>query len=107
MQAAGVEVAVGLAELAAGVQHREDQFQAGLLVLGVHVDGNAAAVVGDGDRVAGLVQRDGDRVGVAVEVFVDGVIDDFPDEVVQPLGVRRADVHRRPLAHGSRPSRTG
>ena len=45
-----------------------------------------------------LVQRDGDRVGVAVEVFIDGVVDDFPDEMVQPLGVGRADVHRRPLA---------
>ena len=37
---------------------------------------------------------------IAVEVFVDGVIDDFPDEVMQPLGVHAADVHRRPFAHG-------
>ena len=27
------------------------------------------------------------------------VIDDFPDEVVQPPGVHAPDVHRRPLAH--------
>ena len=44
------------------------------------------------------VTRDG--VGVAVEVFVDGVVDDFPDEVVQALAVHAADVHRRPLADG-------
>ena len=100
VQAAGVDVAVAVAELAAGVQRGQDQFQRRLLVLGVHVDGDAAAVVGDGDGVAGLVQRDGDGVGVAVEVFVDGVIDDFPDEVVQPLAVDAADVHRRPLADG-------
>ena len=64
----------------------------------MHVDGDAAAIVGDGDGVAALVQRDGDGVGVAVEVFIDGVVDDFPDEVVQALGVGAADVHRRPLA---------
>ena len=37
---------------------------------------------------------------IAVQVFVDGVIDDFPHEVVQPLAVHAADVHRRPLADG-------
>ena len=68
-------------------------------MFGVNIDRNAAAVVLHGHRVAVLVQRHGDRVGVAVEVFVDGVIDDFPDEVVQPLGIDAADVHRRPLAH--------
>ena len=52
VQAAGVEVAVAVAELAAGVQRGQDQLQGRLLVLGMHVDGNAAAVVGDGDRVA-------------------------------------------------------
>ena len=35
---------------------------------------------------------------MAVEVFVDGVVDDFPDEMVQPLAVDAADVHRRPFA---------
>ena len=103
MQAAGVDVAVALAELAAGVQRGQDQFQRRLLVLGVHVHRDAAAVVGDGDGVAGLVQGDGDGVGVAVEVLVDGVIDDLPDEVVQPLGVDAADVHRRPLADRLQP----
>ena len=98
VQAAGVEVAVAVAELAAGVQRGQDQFQGRPLVLGMHVDGNAAAVVGDRDRVAALVQRDGDGVGVAIEIFIDGVIDDFPDEMVQPLAVHAADVHRRPLA---------
>ena len=59
VQPAGVDVAaVGVAELAAGVQHREHQFEAALLVLRVHLDGDAAAVVGDGQRVAALVQRD-------------------------------------------------
>ena len=46
-------------------------------------------------------------VGVAVEVFIDGVIDDFPDEVVQPLAVDAADVHRRPLADRLQPFEDG
>ncbi len=98
VQAAGVDVAVAVAELGAGVQRRQDQLQGRPLVLGVRIDGNAAAVVGDRHGVAALVQRDGDGVGVAVEVLVHGVIDDFPDEVVQPLVVHAADVHGRPLA---------
>ena len=100
VQAAGVDVAVAVAELGAGVQRGQDQLQAGLLVLGMDVDRDAAAVVADGDGVAGLVQGDGDGVGVAVEVLVDGVIDDLPDEVVQALAVDAADVHRRPFADG-------
>ncbi len=51
------------------------------------------------------VTRDG--VGVAVEVFVDGVVDDFPDEMVQPLAVDAADVHRRPFADGLEPFEDG
>src|SRR5262249_15478712 len=84
--------------LAAGVQHGQHDLQARLLELGVRIDGDAAAVVVDGDGVAGFVQGDVHAVGVAVEVLIDGVIDDLPEEVVQALGVHAADVHRRALA---------
>ena len=100
VQAAGIEVAVGLAELAAGMQHGEHQFQARFFVLRVQIDGDAATVVGDRNRGAGLVQRHGDVVAVAVQVFVDGIVDDFPDQMVQALIVDAADIHRRPLADG-------
>ena len=104
MQAAGVDVAaVRVAELAAGVQRGEDQFQAGFLCLGCMSTGMPRPLSVTVTRVAGLVQRDGDGVGVAVEVLVDGVVDDFPDEVVQPLGVDAADVHGRPLADRLQP----
>src|SRR5262249_54111268 len=49
VQTAGVEVVVVVAELAAGVQHGQDHFQAGPLELGVDIDGDAAAVVLHGD----------------------------------------------------------
>ena len=98
--------AVGVAELAARVQDGEDEFEAALLVLRVHVDRDAAAVVRDRERVAGFVQRDRDVVGVAVEVLVDGVVDDFPREVVQPLASTPPMYMDGRLRTGSSPSRT-
>jgi thymidine phosphorylase len=100
MQTAGMEVHVAVAELGAGVQRGQDQLQGRLLVLGVQIDRDTAAIVADGDSIAALVQRNGHGVGEAVEVFIDRVIEDLPDEVVQPFGIDAANVHRRPLAHG-------
>ena len=94
MQAAGV-VVVAVLELAAGVQRGEDQLQRRALVLGVHVDRNAAPVVGDGDGLAVLVQRDRDAVAVAVHRLVDGVVEQLPEQMVQPGAVDAADVHAR------------
>ena len=91
--------AVGLAELTPGMQHRQHQFQAALLVLGVDPDRDAAAIVADGDRVAALVERNVNVIRVAVDVLVNGVVEDFPDQVVQALGVDAADVHGGPLAN--------
>ena len=34
------------------------------------------------------------------ERFVDGVVDDFVDQVMQSIDAGRADVHRRALANG-------
>lgn len=93
MKAAGVSVAVPLAELAAGVQGGEDELEGGAFVLGMQADGDTTAVVGDGDRVVLFVQGDGNAIGVAVEVLIDGVIDDFPDKVMQAELVGGADVH--------------
>src|SRR5882757_9152112 len=66
----------------------------------VNVDGNAAAVVAHRDGAVG-VEHDLHRAGVAGQRFVDGVVDDFVDHVVQAgavIGV--ADIHAGPLAHG-------
>src|SRR5579884_867899 len=63
----------------------------------VHRD--TPAVIGHGDGIAALVQRDRDRVGITVEVFIHGIVNNFPHEVVQSLAVHAADVHRRPFAN--------
>ena len=91
---------VGVAiEFSARVQHGHHDFGGGLLFGGVHVHGNAAAVVGDGDAVV-VVHDDVDFVAEAGHRFVDRVVDDFPDEMMQAQLAGRADVHRRALADG-------
>ena len=99
VETAGMNIAAVLAaELAAGVERGQQQFEAGLFVFRVHGDRDAAAIIADGDRIAAFVQRDVDVVGMAVEVFVDGVIDDFPNEMMQALLFGVADIHGRPFA---------
>mmetsp|Transcript_63227 Transcript_63227/g.186930 ORF Transcript_63227/g.186930 Transcript_63227/m.186930 type:complete len:316 (-) Transcript_63227:90-1037(-) len=68
----------------------------------VDVGGYTAAVV---DYRAGTVGIDGggDDGGVSGEGFVDAVIDDLPDEVMETVGSRGPDVHSRPLPHRLQP----
>ena len=83
-------------ELAAGVQDRQRDFGGRLAAL-VHVGRNAAAVVDDADRVV-EVNRDVDFGAETGERFVDRVVDDLVDQVMQSGRPRGADVHRRTLA---------
>ena len=77
-----------------------DLCRGNLLAVDHHViDGNATAVVHDGDGVVGL-DRDFDLRGETGERFVDRVVDDFIHQMVQSHFARRADIHRRTLAHG-------
>ncbi len=98
VQAAGYLVA-SAAEFAAGVQHRIDDLESGSARLGLDVHRDAAAVVGDGDRVAGI-DCDRDVRAEAGQRLVDGVVHDLIDKVVETRGRGRADVHAGALAHG-------
>src|SRR5207302_3670669 len=91
-----VRVAV---EFSAGMENGENNFSSGALLGGVHVDGNAAAVVDDGDGIV-FVNGDVYFVRVASHRFVDGIVHDFPDEVMQTHFAGRADIHGRTQAHG-------
>ena len=95
------DLVVGGVELAAGVEDGEDDLDGGHghAVDGLVVDRDAAAVVDNGD---GVVDMDGDVDAgrVAGERFVDGVVDDLVDEVVQPLLAGGPDVHRGTFADG-------
>ena len=100
VQAARHLVAV-VVELAAGVQHRQHDF-GGRLAAGVLIDRDAAAVVDHRERSVD-VDRDVDLIAEAGQRFVDRVVDDFVDEMMQPRRPGRADVHRRPLPDGFEP----
>jgi len=63
----------------------------------VHVDRDAAAVVVNGHRAVG-VHDDLDVRAIAGESFVDAVVDDLVDQVVQAADARVADVHGGALA---------
>ena len=102
VQAAGNLVGV-LVEFSAGVELGHDDLGRGNAFALVNVDRNAAAVVAHRHRAVG-VEDDFHGGGVARERFVDGVVDDLVDHVVQAgtvIGV--ADIHARPLAHGIEP----
>ena len=86
-----------LAEFAAGVEVREDEFERGNFEFRVDIDRDAAAVVADR---AGAVDMDGhiDFRAVAGEVFVDRVVEDLEDAVVEAAFVCWPDIHAGALA---------
>ena len=96
VQAAGDLVAAAT-ELAARVQHGQRHRQRGHLLPGRGVGGDAAAVVLD-PHAAVALQGDDDPVAVAGHGLVHRVVDDLPDEVVQPALTGGTDVHAGSLA---------
>ena len=91
---------VGFAiEFSAGVQNGHDHFGSGLFLRGMHIHGNAAAVIDDGDAVV-VMDDDIDLVAIAGQRFIHRVIYHLPNQVVQTLLGGRADIHRRTFAHG-------
>ena len=94
VQAAGDLVGV-LVEFSAGVQLGHDDLGGRDAFVLVDVGRNAAAVVAHRARAV-RIEDDGDGFGVAGERFVDRVVDDLVDHVVQAravIGV--ADIHAR------------
>ena len=80
----------------------QHQFDGGHAEFGMHVDGDSAAVVGDGHRAVD-VDGDLDAVAIAGQVFVDRVIQNLEHTMVKPAHVRVADIHAGTLADGLQP----
>ena len=87
------------AELATGVQLREDHLDTGQAGAGLDVDGDAATVVPDLDGAV-AAEDHLDAGADAGQRLVDRVVDDLPQAVHETALVGRADVHARALAHG-------
>ena len=96
VQAAGIFVGA-LPEFAAGVQIRQHQLDRRHLEFRMHVDRNAAAVVADRNRSID-VDGDFDFCAKAGEMFVDRIIENLENQMVQTALIRVADVHSGPLS---------
>ena len=101
VKAAG-DLIASAAELAAGVQHGVHHLQSGPSRLGLDIHGNAAAVIGDGDGIAG-VDGHGYVLAVARQSFVNGVVHDLIDQVMQARRGSGADIHTGPLPDSLQP----
>ncbi len=80
------------------MEYGHDGFQGRFSRRGVNINGNAPAIVGDGDRTIGI-KVNFDMGAIASEGFIDRVIDDFIDEVMESTGPSGADVHPRTFAY--------
>jgi hypothetical protein len=97
VQAAGYGIAAA-AELAAGMQDGHDHLDRGFVFGGVHVHGNATAVVDDLNAAVRL-EHYLYMCAVAGQGLVHGVVHHFVDKVVESPRSRGADVHARALPH--------
>jgi hypothetical protein len=97
VEAAG-DLVRAFTEFSAGVEVCHDEFEGGDLVFGVDVDGDTAAVIFDG---AGAVEVEGDGNIFAMtgEGFIDRIIDDFEDAVMEAAFEGIADVHIGAFTH--------
>ncbi len=80
------------------MQNRQGDFSRRLSAA-VEIDWDATAVIDDRDRVVD-VNRHVDLVAEAGQRFVNRVVDNLVDEMMQTRRTRRTDVHRRPFANG-------
>ena len=79
------------------MQFGEHDLQRRDLPLGVPIDGDAAPVVGDLNRLV-AVQSDFNLAGEPGGGLVDSVVDQLPHQVHEPGSASSADVHARALS---------
>ena len=103
MEAAGGFIDLRV-ELAAGVQRGHDHFK-GRLVLefGMRIDGNAAAVIGDGEIAVRTRSVTSIQVAWPATASSMAIVHDFGEEMVQGLFIGAADIHAGAAADGLQP----
>ena len=93
------DLVVGAVELAARVQDREHDLDGGAMLRGMHVDGDAAAVVRHAEGAVRVDLHVHERA-VPRKRLVDRVVDHLVHQVVVATLPSVADVHGGTLAHG-------
>lgn len=86
-------------ELSASVEGGHDDFECGFLLLGVTIDRDAAAIIDHGHNIV-TANGAGDGIADSSQRFIDRIVDEFADEVVQAALVGAANVHAGALANG-------
>ena len=97
MQSAADLITAVVAELAARMEHGEHDLDGGLAAL-VHVDGDAAPVVADGDRIVG-VDRHIDLTAIARQRLINRVVDHLINQMMKSALRRRTYIHARTHAN--------
>ena len=85
MQAAGNLIATA-AKFAARMQHRERDLKGALVQFGMLIHRDAAAIVRNGQGIV-LVDVDLNVVAESAHGFIDGVVHQLLDQVVQPAHI--------------------
>ena len=85
-------------EFTAGMEHRQNNLKGALVLFGVHIYRDTAAVV---DHFDGVVGVDGhfDVCGIACHGLIDGVVYNLVHKVMEAFFGNIADIHRRAFAH--------
>ena len=97
VQTAGHSIAAS-AELTASVQNGQDHLDGGLALSGVHRHRHSSPVIDDSDSAVGE-DRHLDVRAVSGHCLIDGVVDDFLNQVVETAFRGRTDIHARSLAN--------
>ena len=91
-----------LVEFTACMEPRQNQLQRTYALFWVNIDGNTASVIFYSDGIV-FFQYDQNGIAIARHRFVDTVVDDFVDQMMQPVGAGRADIHSGAFADGVQP----
>ena len=91
MEAAG-DFVISLPEFTAGMQGGEEDFHSAFFCAAECVNRNASAVILEGDGFS-VHHLDLDEVAVSIDCLVDGIIENFPDQVVQARGGGGPNIH--------------
>ena len=105
MQTTGGAVGAA-AELPAGMELGVDELDSGQTRGGFDIHGHPAAGVAHLDGAV-VVNGDVDTIPVALQRFVDAVVDDLPHAVHEAPLIGGADVHAGTLAHRLEPLQDG
>ena len=87
-----------LVKLTSRMKHSQNYFKGRLLLLWVHVGWNSSTIVLNSDGIV-FIDCNSNGIAMSCESFIDGIIDYFPDQVVQAFDSYIPDVHGRTLSN--------